>query len=195
MRDLNPLPSDFLSDLASAQAGDGRGFDRLHDRVVASLTTFATARGAVDPDQSVNDAFFRAFRSIGTFEGDEDGFRRWLFVILRRQLVDEHRMAARRPRLVDASTPESPTMSAEAAALARLGNERVARLLGQLTDDQREVITLRILADLSIADVAQIVDKPVTAVKRLQARGIQALERLLVAEQPRTRAAAEGAAT
>lgn len=195
MRHLNPPPSDFASDLALARAGDGRGFTRLYDRVARPLTTFATARGSVDPDQSVNDAFFRAFRSIDSFDGDEDGFRRWLFVILRRQLVDEHRMASRRPRMVAAPTPEHPTMSAETVALGRLGNERVARLLGQLTDDQREVITLRILADLSIADVAQIVDKPVTAVKRLQARGIQTLERLLVAESARTRAAAEGAAS
>lgn len=181
MRKMTVPLRDFGSDLSLARAGDSRGFDGLHDRVVGKLTAFAVGRGAADPDQSVNDAFFRAFGALHTFDGDEAGFHRWMFAILRRQLIDEHRRSTRRPQLAVADAPESATVSAEVVALARLGNERVARLLAQLTEDQREVITLRILLDLSIADVAEIVDKPATAVKRLQARGIQSLERLLTA--------------
>jgi RNA polymerase sigma factor (sigma-70 family) len=50
-------------------------------------------------------------------------------------------------------------------------------LMSILTSDQRDVIALRIVADLPLAEVAKIIGKPVTAVKRLQARALRRLQR------------------
>jgi len=52
-----------------------------------------------------------------------------------------------------------------------------------LTVEQREVIVLRLIEDLSISDVAEIVNRPATAVKALQRRGLQALQRQILAEE------------
>ena len=78
-----------------------------------------------------------------------------------------------------APPPERATPAAEDLALAGLG-DNVARILRPLTDDQREVILLRLVADLSLADTAEITGKPVTAVKRLQARALRRLQSDLV---------------
>jgi DNA-directed RNA polymerase specialized sigma24 family protein len=51
--------------------------------------------------------------------------------------------------------------------------------LDALTPLQREVVVLRFVADLPIADVARIVRRPRTAVKALQARGLAHLEATL----------------
>ena len=45
----------------------------------------------------------------------------------------------------------------------------------QLTPDQREVVTLRFVADLAIEEVARITGRPVGAVKSLQHRALRAL--------------------
>ncbi len=172
--------TEFDAILASARAGDEAGFRGLYDVAAQRIAGFAAARGAEDPEAIVNETFLRAFRRLDSFAGDERAFLGWVFAIARNVLIDEHRRAKRRPlRSSDSDVPEQSTPDASHAAFVRLGNERVARLLGQLTVDQREVLALRMVADLSLDEVARIVDKPVTAVKRLQARGLRRLEKVI----------------
>ena len=67
--------------------------------------------------------------------------------------------------------------SAEELALSGLGSERVASMLESLTDAQQEVVVLRMVSGLSLEETAEIVGRPVTAVKRLQARALDRLRR------------------
>lgn len=53
------------------------------------------------------------------------------------------------------------------------------KLLANLTEDQRSVIALRVIADLSLEATAAIVGKRVGAVKALQKRGLESLRRQL----------------
>ena len=57
--------------------------------------------------------------------------------------------------------------------------ERLRRALSKLTEEQAQVITLRFLEDLSIAEVAEIMDKTEGAVKALQYRAVLALRRVM----------------
>jgi RNA polymerase sigma-70 factor (ECF subfamily) len=72
--------------------------------------------------------------------------------------------------------------SAEDEALDRLGGDEVQALLGALTSDQRDVLLLRIVADLSLEETATVVGKRVGAVKALQRRGLEALRREIHAQ-------------
>jgi RNA polymerase sigma-70 factor (ECF subfamily) len=51
-----------------------------------------------------------------------------------------------------------------------------------LTEDQRDVILLRVLGDLSIAEVAQVLGRREGAVKMLQSRGLASLRRTFLPE-------------
>jgi RNA polymerase sigma-70 factor (ECF subfamily) len=62
------------------------------------------------------------------------------------------------------------------------GDEELTRALAMLSDDQREVVVLRFVADLAVKDVARIVGKRQGAVKMLQARGLERLHELLQAQ-------------
>jgi RNA polymerase sigma-70 factor (ECF subfamily) len=59
----------------------------------------------------------------------------------------------------------------------------VGRALGRVTDDQRTVLLLRLVADLPIADTARIVGKSTGAVKTLQRRALAAMAREMWTEQ------------
>ena len=63
-----------------------------------------------------------------------------------------------------------------------LGSARVHELLAELTPDQRDVMLLRVVADLTVEQVAEVVGKPPGAVKALQRRALAALRRLVEAE-------------
>ncbi len=119
-----------------------------------------------------------AAASIGGFRGDGDAFRGWLFTIARNKLIDEKRRGARRP-VVTRSDPtiEMPAVdSAETVVIAGLAGDAAAqRIVALLPPDQAEVILLRVVADLSVEQVARIVGKRAGTVRVLQSRGLKRL--------------------
>ena len=63
-------------------------------------------------------------------------------------------------------------------AMVRLGAERVAEICERLAPDQRDVLLLRLVGDLTIDQVAEVVGKTSGAVKALQRRGLGAINRM-----------------
>jgi RNA polymerase sigma-70 factor (ECF subfamily) len=71
---------------------------------------------------------------------------------------------------------------ADEGALRALSTDRVGDLCSRLAPEQREVVLLRILGDLTVDQVAEVVGKSQGAVKQLQRRAFEALRRLLERE-------------
>lgn len=67
--------------------------------------------------------------------------------------------------------------SAEEEATARLGDRDALALLDGLAPDQRDVMVLRIVADLTVEQVADVLGKRVGAVKALQRRALDNLRK------------------
>lgn len=67
-------------------------------------------------------------------------------------------------------------------ATNRLGTDWVLERLESLTPDQRDVLLLRVAAQLTIEDVAAAVGKPAGAVKALQRRELRTLQRQLASK-------------
>ncbi len=135
--------------------------------------------GAREADDLTNEVFLGVFRRIGTFSGDESDFRSWVFTIAHHKLIDERRRAGRRPPVEP--LPETPPAveggDVELEALGELGSVWVDEALSELTDDQREVVLLRVLGDLTVEEVAEITGKRPGAVRALQHRAIGSLRR------------------
>jgi RNA polymerase sigma-70 factor (ECF subfamily) len=166
----------FAAVLDAARAGEGWAFERLFTWLGRPVAAYLRGAGCEDPDGTANDVFLRAFTSLGTFAGDEDRFRSWVFTIAHHLLVDERRRLARRPRpapLEAAPEPRAPDAADE--ALVSLGDERLRSVLAGLAPDQRDVLLLRVVADLSIEDTAAALGKKPNAVKQLQHRATRAL--------------------
>ncbi|HWS46821.1 MAG TPA: RNA polymerase sigma factor [Acidimicrobiia bacterium] len=166
--------------LEQARCGDSRGFDVLFRAFGASVVGYLRSRSVSDPDGVANDVFLRAFRTIHTFQGDESRFRSWLFTIAHNAAIDDARRRRRRVRETPLDgVPEPTGGDAETDGLEHVGNERVAGLLATLSPDQRDVVVLRVVADLSVEETAAVVGKSYEAVKALQRRGLASLRRAL----------------
>jgi RNA polymerase sigma-70 factor (ECF subfamily) len=166
--------------LTSAKAGFPSAFELLFRQLGRPLAAYFRTQGAADPAGSVNDVLLRVFRGLDRFEGDEPGFRAWVFTIARNSLVDERRKARRRVSILPMEPaedllPEEP--GSEEGALARLGTRDAVEVIQGLVPDQREVLLLRILADLTVEQVAAVTGKRPGAVKALQRRGLAAIRR------------------
>jgi len=166
--------------LSAAQAGDGHAFAWLYESLNRRVRAYVSYRGAADPEGMVNDVFLRVFTRLTAFHGGETQFAAWVFTIARNMLIDEARQRDRRrvgvaPPVLDGAGESIGDVEAE--ALARLGDDWVVEQLGRLTPDQRDVIVLRVVGDLTVENVAEVLGKGVGAVKAMQRRALRSLAR------------------
>ena len=122
-------------------------------------------------------------KGIATFEGDRVGFRSWVFTIARRRVVDHRRTAARRrtdpvdhDRFEDRAGAADAELDVIAALSAQEALDFVARSLPR---DQAEVLMLRIVADLDVAHVAEVMGRTATWVRVTQHRALRRLHAVL----------------
>jgi RNA polymerase sigma factor (sigma-70 family) len=173
----------FESTLLAARAGADWAWRALYEDLAPSLARYARASRVDDPENLVGDVFLSAVRTLGRFEGDRRGFRAWMFALTRNAIVDERRKVVRRrtePLPNEALAELGPTVDTEQEALGALAETRIRAAIAGLTPDQRDVLLLRILGDLSIEEVAMILGKRPGAVKALQARGLEQIRRKIV---------------
>jgi RNA polymerase sigma-70 factor (ECF subfamily) len=171
----------FTSLLESARQGSEAAWRELYSGLAPVVLGYLRANGAPDPEDVLSEVFLQVARDIGKFEGGERGFRSWVFTIAHHRLIDARRHSARRPIELAAEPPDpgDPAEDAADEALAKLGIEEVQRVLEAISEEQRAVLLLRVIGDLSIEDVAKVVGKRPGAVKALQRRGLAAVRREL----------------
>jgi RNA polymerase sigma-70 factor, ECF subfamily len=138
---------------------------------------YLRAAGADDCEDVLSEVFLRVARGVGRFRGGDDDLRRWVFTIAHNCLMDEHRRHRRQRLFVRRLATVEPTVPAPNEPFDPVLHDALL----QLTPDQREVVTLRFVADLSIEEVARITERPVGAVKSLQHRALRALASALPA--------------
>ncbi len=146
----------------------------VYRRFAPAVRGYLRGQRVDDPEDLLGEVFLRVARSLSRFRGDEEHLRRWVFAIARNRVIDAGRHRARSPLLVERPLPELP-----AAPPAAPIDPELLDALGALTAEQREVIVLRFVADLSLEEVADITRRSVGAVKSMQHRALEQLARIL----------------
>ncbi|MFQ5947329.1 MAG: RNA polymerase sigma factor [Acidimicrobiia bacterium] len=173
------MHDEFGSVLRAAQAGSEWAWSRLYHDLAGRVFGYLRTQGAHDPEGLLGDVFLQVARNTPDFEGDERSFRSWVFTIAHHRVIDERRYRSRRPvDPYDDLSGLGETGDVEQEALDSLTSGRVQELIEQLTPDQRDVLLLRVVGDLTVAQVAGALEKAPGTVKALQRRGLAALQRL-----------------
>lgn len=172
------LGESFEDILDAAKQGAEWAWSALYRDLAGQLTGYLRSRGATEPEDLAGEVFLQLARGIGTFTGNQASFRSWVFVIAHRRLIDERRSRGRRPDLVPlaedgSAEPEGGNVEGEAIDLLVTGE--MAEAFARLTEGQRDVLSLRIIANLSLEETAQVMGRRVGAIKALQRRALEAL--------------------
>jgi RNA polymerase sigma-70 factor (ECF subfamily) len=178
---IGPL---FPELLAAAQAGDEQAFAVLwRELQPAVLRYFQVAAGEVAEDLAA-DSWVSVVGGLGRFRGEERAFRAWVFTVARHRAIDWRRQAGRRPTssvpaelLAERPAPDDPV----AQVLEARSTRAALALVAELPPDQAEVVALRVLAGLEVAEVARIVGKRPGTVRVLAHRGLRRLARRMEA--------------
>ncbi len=155
-------------------------FEHLYRRYVNDVFRFCCRRlnSEADAADATSVIFTRALANISGCQAQS--FRPWLFTIARNVVTDHYR-AARPVKTLDESL-EVQDQAVGPEELAISGDERrsLTAALGQLTEEQRSIIELR-LAGLSANEIATALGKSRNAIDQMQYRAVARLRKLLTA--------------
>jgi RNA polymerase sigma-70 factor, ECF subfamily len=170
------LGAQFERILAAAQSGGEWALGALYRDLHPAVLRYLFSQAPGDAEDLASETWLDVARGLHRFDGDETAFRRWVFTIARRRLLDHLRATARRrthPVPVDSLRLEAPDCADEVMGFA--STRAALTRLATLPRDQAEVVLLRVLGDLDVEDVAKIVGKRPGTVRVLQHRALKRL--------------------
>ncbi len=170
--------------VSRAQAGDQSAFGQLYEMYYDQIYRYVSFRcgNQLEAEDLTGEVFLKMIESIDKFKFRGFPFTSWLYRIAHNAVVDNFRRKGRRPTvpLEDVSQSASAVESdLDYRADISWSMREVVNAMEILTDLQREVITLRFAAGLSIAETASAVGRKQNAVKALQHAGIRKLRQAL----------------
>lgn len=176
MTAIVPEAIEFPVPLARAQAGDHDAFAELveqHESMVYGIAyNFFGDRSKAE--EVAQDVFLQLYRSLEAIETDAH-LLFWLRQVTTRRCIDQ----ARRTRLKAVSLDDAVEIRSAEKPADPLLDRRLRRLVQELPDVQRAVVTLRYQEDLDPSEICRIVGMPVNTVKSHLHRALQALRRKL----------------
>ena len=176
----------FRSLLGAARCGASWAVAELWRDLHPALLRYLRAAAPDDTaDDLASDVWLELAGRLHRFEGDARALRAWAFTVARHRAIDARRAARRRPITPWEGEPPARDATApgpERAVVAREALEAAMHHLRALPPDQAEVLLLRVVGELDVADVAAIVGKRPGTVRVLQHRALRGLERRLAAQ-------------
>lgn len=183
-------PDSELARLASG--GDQRAWSEIYTANYPFIYRYVAARvPETETADIAGEIFAAAVTSIDRF-GGERPLLAWLYGIARHRVADYHRRARRREPFIarlpgfgrfarsadeqdETFTPPDPSRESDPAAV--IDALDIKQALHRLTDDQREVVTLRYFVGMTTSEIAAILGRQPAAIYSLEARALSKLRR------------------
>jgi RNA polymerase sigma-70 factor (ECF subfamily) len=185
------LGSRYAAVLRRAQLGDADAFAELWKDANPMLLRYLQVTAGPLAEDIASHAWLRVIESLASFDGSEPGFRRWLVTIARNRHLDLVRRSGRRPEqlsgevvelvgLLDASGTAAPD---PATVVEERGSTAWAlRLVATLPREQAELVVLRVIVGLDVADIAAVTGRTPGSVRVAVHRGLRRLRESLDAQ-------------
>jgi RNA polymerase sigma-70 factor, ECF subfamily len=177
----------FETVLAAAAGGDDEAFGILWRDLQPGLLRYLGAMAPGAGEDLASETWLRVVGGLGRFAGDERAFRAWVFTVARHRAVDRWRRGTRRRNelvppdaLIDLPAADDPA----GAALDAISGRAAVALIATLPPGQAEVVLLRVVAGLDVAEVAAITGKRPGNVRVLAHRALRRLAERLGGDLP-----------
>ncbi len=163
-----------------ARQGDRQAFAALYEEHFDRIYRYIALRieDRMEAEDMTQQVFLKALQSIHSYSMKGVPFSSWLYRIAHNQMVDHIRkVKARATFILDDEDRTAGEGNPESMVERSFDIERLLKAVKHLTDAQREVVSLRFVAEQPIAEVARIMGKSEGAIKSLQHSAIEALRR------------------
>lgn len=170
--------------MAPGDDGCAPTFTAVYQSLSRAVAGYLRAGGVDDPEAVTHDVFLALYPKLGSVHGGAEGIRVLVFSIAHARLVDHHRRRAKTadPVEYDPGRDHRRSASAEEQVVDGDAEANAVAMLAGLSPDHREVLRLRIIAELSVNEVAGIMRKSPAAIMQLQRRALASLRKQLTVE-------------
>lgn len=182
--------------LDCARKGDDEALSTLYNQFLPGIFGYIATRvpNRITAEDLTSEVFLQMVEGIHRLRAkDEAGFTAWLLRIARMVVADYYRKREKQPTLVALPTDSydetqrehlilttnNPDSDPVSWAEAREDWHTVVQAINMLTEEQRQVLVGRLILGYDIAAVARMLGKQANAIKALQFRALQSLQRLL----------------
>ena len=166
--------------IARLKRGDSDAADEFFDLYAARIRRFiANALGSqsADADDLLQDTIIALAEAIPFFRGESSLFT-FACAIAHRKVLTAFRSSARRSRLTQAAATMLDSQPLD-SALSNANNSDVARAFARLTPEYREILALKYVEEISVAEIARVLLLSEHAIESRLARARKALRKSL----------------
>lgn len=188
---MQPKKRELVQLVRRVQKGNLEAFGVIYDGFFDSLYAyvFRQVRSHANTEDIVSQVFLDAFEKIGEFRWRGAGFAAWLFRIARNDVLDHFRrqgVRAREVALSEVVIEQLPAKSSVEDEMERKWDEQeLLDAIDCLSEDQRQVMLLKLMLDFTNKQIAEVIDKTEGAVKALRRRALSSLRRILEGQETR----------
>jgi RNA polymerase sigma-70 factor, ECF subfamily len=167
--------------LNGARALDMEAMALIYDRYSPGLYGYAMRLLGDEclAEDCVAETFSRFLKGLRGGHGPEEHLQAYLYRVAHNWITDQYRRQPPAPLALPEDLRAEEAAQPEQQIDLQMEQQRVRSALRLLTPDQRQVITLRFLEGWENEEVAQVLQKPVGAVKALQHRALVSLRKWL----------------
>lgn len=166
----------------AARRGDEQALAQLYTLYFPRVYRYILARtgNTNDAEDLTEEVFLRVLDAIQRFQWRQAPFSAWLFRIAHNAVISQRRRdgARGRPVLLSEALPVN-TQGPEETVENRLVLNEIMRAAQKLPEAQRQVISLRFAAGLSVAETARALGKGEGNIKVIQHKAIAKLREML----------------
>jgi RNA polymerase sigma-70 factor (ECF subfamily) len=172
------LGREFPRVLDAARVGAEWAVTSLYRELSGPVLRYLTVQAPNEAEDLASETWMDVARGLQRFLGDEQDFRRFVFSIARRRLIDHRRTTYRHqtnpfpPELIE---PHLPTGDVETEVMNGFSEQQALALVARLPKDQADVVLLRVVGGFTAEEVAHLIGKRAGAVRVLQHRALAKL--------------------
>ena len=171
--------------ILKAQHGDAAAIGAIYRSFHLGIYRYLFYRVAdhQTAEDLTSEVFIRMIKSLPKYQVRGIPFQAWLYRIARNLVIDHSRRNGKYRQVLIQENLVANTPDPEAEAERSIESAMLKRALTRLNKEQQDVVLLRFVVCLPIADTALVLKKSHNAVKGLQRRGLANLrEQLSVLE-------------
>jgi len=168
-----------------AKSGDSVSFGALYDHYLKLIYRFIAVKVTTrqEAEDLAHEVFVSAWRQLPSYQAQGYPFGSWLYKIARNKVIDYYRTRKSHVSLDETLLADTELFGVnpehEKVIDASIDLTTIERALKELSPEQREIIELRFMADLSPAEIAKAVGKREGNVRIIQHRALQKLKKII----------------
>lgn len=175
---MNKLQEKLLS-IKIHQFKDHKSFELLYDQMVDPLYRFIYLKvnSKEIAQDLISELFLKAWKDLTNRKEPVKYLKSYLYTVARNLVIDYYRSAQKQRELALDESIEIPVESSETEVIVKLEGEQIITVIQTLKDSYKEVLILKHVQELSLSEIARIIEKTPVATRVLLHRANQALKR------------------